>query len=59
MYSLRERGVKALGEPDTRRRLSELSEERLVEVGNRLLRLKPKIARPWSTDEVEQLMRSK
>jgi hypothetical protein len=59
MYSLRERGVKALEEPDTRRRLSLLSEEQLIEVGDRLLQLKPRIARPWTANEVEQLMRCK
>ena len=59
MYSLRERGTKALEEPATRRRLSELSEEQVIEVGDRLLRLKPGIARPWTATEVEQLMQTR
>jgi hypothetical protein len=59
MYSLREGGVKALEEPDTRRRLSQLNDRQLVEVGDRLQRLKPHIACPWTTDEVNLLIRTK
>ena len=60
MYSLRERGIKALAEPDTRRRLSQLSDAQAIEVGNRLQRLKPHIGRgPWSADEVRQLVRAR
>jgi hypothetical protein len=56
MYSLRERGTQALAEPDTRRRLSELSDAQTVEVGKRLQRLRPNIGRgPWSLDEIKQL----
>jgi hypothetical protein len=55
MFSLRELGTKALDEPDTQRRISELSEEQLHEVGARLQRLKPEIARAWSAEEIEQL----
>jgi hypothetical protein len=36
LYSLRERGTRALAEPDTERRISELSEEQLHDVGARL-----------------------
>jgi hypothetical protein len=57
MFSLRERGAPALDEPNTRRRLAELSDEQAIEVGTRLQRLKPKIARPWTADEVETLVR--
>jgi hypothetical protein len=32
MYGLRERGTKALAEPDTKRRLAALSDEQIVEV---------------------------
>jgi hypothetical protein len=59
MYSLRERGTKALAEPDTRRRLSQCSDAQVIEVGNRLQRLKPEIARAWTADEVKQLMRTR
>jgi|GraSoi2013_100cm_1033763.scaffolds.fasta_scaffold56506_2 hypothetical protein len=59
MYSLRERGVKALEEPDTKRRLSQLSDRQLAEVGDRLRRLKPHIARAWTTEEVKLLIRTK
>lgn len=55
MFALR-RGVDALAEPDTVRRLAELSDEQLLEVGQRLRRLKPEIARAWSADEVAVLM---
>jgi hypothetical protein len=56
MYSLRERGVAALAEPATRRRLGELSEEQLREVGGRVQQFKPHIARSWTADEVAQLV---
>ena len=56
MYSLRERGVKALAESATQRRLSKLSDAQMIEVGERLRRLKPKIARAWSADEVATLI---
>jgi len=55
VYSLR-RGVDALAEPDTARRLPELSDEQLLQVGERLRRLKPQIARAWAADEVAVLM---
>jgi hypothetical protein len=58
MFSLRERGTRALEEPDTRRRLSELSKEQLAEVGDRLQRLKPKIARAWNADEINTLVQT-
>jgi hypothetical protein len=56
MFSLRSRGVGALGESDTRRRLSELNAAQLREVALRLRKLKPKIARAWSPKEVEVLI---
>jgi len=60
MYSLRERGTKALAEPDTRRRLSQCSDAQVIEVGNRLQRLKRHIGLgPWSADEVRQLLRAR
>jgi hypothetical protein len=57
MFSLRERGVKALDETGTRHRLAQLSEEQVIEVGDRLQRIKPEIAQPWSVDEVETLVK--
>jgi hypothetical protein len=59
MYSLRQRGVRALDETDTRRRLAELSDEQLVEVGARLRRLNPEIAAAWTADQVLILLRSR
>ncbi len=56
MYGLRERQLAALKEPETRRRLAELSEEQLVEVAGRLQRLKPHIAQPWSDQEIAKLL---
>jgi hypothetical protein len=56
MFSLRSRGVGALGESDTRRRLSELNAAQLREIALRLRKLKPKIARAWSPKEVEVLI---
>jgi len=55
MYSLRERGTKALTEPDTRRRISELSDEQALEVAVRLQRLKSEIARAWSVERLLHL----
>jgi cytochrome c553 len=59
MWSLRERGTKALGEAVTKRRLSELSDQQMVEVGNRLQRLKPEIARAWNAAELETLFQTR
>jgi hypothetical protein len=56
MYSLRTRGVKALEESSTRRRLSDLREQQLHEVCGRLQRLKPEIARAWTSDEITILV---
>jgi hypothetical protein len=52
MLGLRERGTKALTEPAVQRRLSELSETQLREVGERLQNLKPHIAKAWDADAV-------
>jgi len=59
MFSLRSRGTKALEEPATKRRLSDLSEQQAIEVGNRPQRLKPEIARAWSAAEVEILLQAR
>jgi hypothetical protein len=59
MYSLRERGTKALEEAPTKRRLSDLSDQQVIEVGDRLQRLKPHIARAWSATEVETLFQAR
>ena len=57
-YSLRG-GAEALQERDTLRRLSDLSDQQVIEVGNRLQKLKPEIARAWSAEEVETLFKVK
>jgi integrase len=54
MYSLCERGATALTEPDTERRISELSEEQLHEVGALLQALE--IVRAWIAEDIEQLV---
>jgi hypothetical protein len=59
MFSLRERGTEALEEAATKRRLSELSDQQVIEVGNRLRRLKPEIARKWTREKVETLFQAK
>jgi len=58
-FSLRERGVKALEEPATRWRLSELGDPQVIEVGNRLQRLRPEIARAWTAKQVEILFQAR
>jgi len=49
-HSLREGGTKALKEPQTRRRLGELSEQQLYEVIARLIKLRPQY--PAISDEL-------
>jgi hypothetical protein len=56
MLGLRERGVAALQERSVRGCLAQLSEAQLIEVGDRLQRLKPEIARAWSANEVYALI---
>ena len=56
MFSLRSRGTKALDKPDTKRRIGELSEEQLHEVGGRLQRLKPEIAKAWTAAQIGRLV---
>lgn len=57
MLGLRERGIAAVQEPKVRARLAQLSQAQLIEVGDRLQRLKPEIARAWSADHVIALAR--
>jgi hypothetical protein len=59
MFSLRERGTRALEERDAKRRLSELSDDQVIEVGNRLQRLRPEIARAWTAAEVKILFQAR
>lgn len=59
MWCLRERGTRALEESKNMRRLSELSDQQVIEVGNRLQRLKPEIARKWTREEVETLFQAR
>src|SRR5262249_28667745 len=56
MLGLRERGTAALQELKVRGRLVQLSEGQLREVAGRLGNRKPKIARPWSSVEIEHLL---
>jgi hypothetical protein len=56
MLGLHSRGVQALGEPDTLRRLSELNDTQLREVAVRLQKLRPEIAQPWVSEDVEVLL---
>jgi hypothetical protein len=55
MFQLRG-GVSALKEPDVRRRLSQLSDDQLVEVGAKLLRRGPEIGGAWTANETQTLM---
>jgi hypothetical protein len=57
MHSLR-RGTKALEEAGTKRRLSELSDHQVIEVGDRLQKLKPE-TRAWSAEEVKTLLQAR
>jgi hypothetical protein len=55
MYSLRQ-GVQALGQPNTLRRLCELSDDQLRDVAVRLQKFQPHIAPAWSPEDVEALV---
>jgi DNA-binding transcriptional ArsR family regulator len=59
MLSLRESGVAALQEQYTRRRLCELGDDQVIEVGDKLQKLKLEIARAWSAEEVKLLLRAR
>jgi hypothetical protein len=54
VYSLR-RGINELTSPDAKRRLSELSEDQLRAVCERLWNFKPEIVPAWTPEEVEAL----
>jgi hypothetical protein len=54
MLRLRERGLKALTEPEVQRRLSDLNEEQLHSACSRLQRLKPPGL--WTSDHVTVLV---
>ena len=49
-------GTKALSETAVTRRLSQLSEQQLRDIGARLQRLKPEIANAWSAAEIPKLI---
>jgi hypothetical protein len=57
LYSLR-RGIDKLAQPDTQRRLSALTEHQLEAVCLRVQTFQPKIAEPWSADDVDLLISS-
>ena len=55
MFSLRERGTKALEEAPTKRRLSLLNETQLRAVCQRVQNFKPESAPAWTPEEIEAL----
>jgi hypothetical protein len=55
IYSLR-RGIEAITEPDTQRRLAELCEDQLLAFCQRLQNFKPNIASAWPPEEVEAMV---
>jgi hypothetical protein len=55
MYSLR-RGANELTQPDTQRRLSALDADQLEDICLRVQTFQPKIAEPWSADDVDLLI---
>jgi hypothetical protein len=57
VFGLRERGVSALEETAVQRRLSAVNRAQLMHVAGCLQKLQSDIARVWSADEVEALMR--
>jgi hypothetical protein len=59
MHGLRQRGTKALEESATKQRLFDLSEQQVIDVGNRLQQLKPEIAHKWTKEEVKTLFQAR
>ena len=55
MFSLR-RGANELTRPDTQRRLSALDADQLEDICLRVQTFQPKIAEPWSADDVDLLI---
>ena len=55
LYQLRKGGA-VLSDPDAKRRLAALSEQRLHEVSARLQKFMPHIARAWTPAEIELLV---
>jgi hypothetical protein len=55
MFSLRS-SVRALGHPDTLRRLAALGDAQLREIAVRVQRFQPHIAPTWTSEEVEVLI---
>jgi hypothetical protein len=56
MFSLRSRGVQALGEPDVLRRLAQLDDAQARDIAIRLQKLKPHIASAWAPEDVKVLL---
>jgi hypothetical protein len=56
MLGLRERGPAALDEPAVRHRLLQLSDDKAIEIGARLRRLK---LQPWTAEQVEALVQAR
>ena len=54
MYSLNARGMAALAESDTQRRLAQMNDAQLTEIVRRLL--VPRFSKPWSQRDVERLI---
>jgi hypothetical protein len=55
MFSLR-RGINEITQPDTQRRLSAVAEDQLEAVCLRVQTFQPKLAEPWSADDVDLLI---
>jgi hypothetical protein len=56
MFSLRSRGVQALGEPDVLRRVAQLDDAQARKIAIRLQKLKPHIASAWVPEDVQVLL---
>jgi hypothetical protein len=58
MLGLRERGVAALAEPAVRQRLRQLDRKQAAEVGDRLQGLARYGVKPWSAEDVRQMIKT-
>jgi hypothetical protein len=56
LFGLRERGTVALDDPEVWARLAQLSDDQVVDVAERLQRIKPEVGQAWRDDQINKLL---
>jgi hypothetical protein len=59
LLGLHERGAAALKQPRVRARLAQLSNDQVVDVAERLQRIKPEVAQAWDDDHINELFEAR